>query len=344
MLAQQLPRAARHVDIVLLTERHRPAPELDLPIVALGSRRASMPGLVWLQTSVWRWLRSFDGIFHGPFYAVPFASPVPTVVTLHDLSFEIGEIDLPPLKRVLWQRFARHAARTSRIVLTDAEVVVADIEALYRVERDRIMLAPPAPDPVFDPTAATRGRALAAAAGVPARFVAALGGTARRQPYVAIAAFVAARDSLSLGPDDLGLVVVGGGAADASAAAVPGVVQLDAVADDEWSAILAAAEVFLYATRYEGFGMPAVEAMASETPMVAAKVGALPEVVGDAAVWADRADRDALAEALARALDAPDLRRRCCELGRARLAVLPSWDDSAASLVTAYERAARAVD
>lgn len=336
MLSQQLPRAAQHVDFVLLTERKRPVPELDLPTVALGAPWAA-PALLWLQSSVWRWLRSFDGIFHGSFYAVPFRCPVPTVVTLHDLSFEIGEIEMSPLKRVAWQRFARHAARSSPVVLTTSEFVVAELEALYGVDRSRVVLTPPASDPVFSPTAAAHGATLAANRGLPPRFVATLGGTARRQPEVAIGAFLAARNALGLSQDELGLAVVG----PEWSSPAGGVVHFGAATDEEWAAILAAAELFLYATRYEGYGMPAVEAIASSTPVVAAKVGALPEVLGDAAIWADRSDVDALAEALRLGLSSVELRRTVRDLGRSRLAILPSWDDSASSLVSAYELTAR---
>jgi glycosyltransferase involved in cell wall biosynthesis len=69
--------------------------------------------------------------------------------------------------------------------------------------------------------------------------------------------------------------------------------------------------VFAYPSLYEGFGIPPIEAMACGTPVVASTAGALPEVLGDAALLVDPYDEDALAEALqAAAEDHGDLRQR----------------------------------
>jgi glycosyltransferase involved in cell wall biosynthesis len=72
--------------------------------------------------------------------------------------------------------------------------------------------------------------------------------------------------------------------------------------------------VFAYPSLYEGFGIPPLEAMASGTPVVASTAGALPEVLGDAALLVPPQDTDALAQALeAAAQDSGELRRRGLE-------------------------------
>jgi glycosyltransferase involved in cell wall biosynthesis len=112
--------------------------------------------------------------------------------------------------------------------------------------------------------------------------------------------------------------------------------------DAELAALFASAEVACIPSLYEGFSLPAVEAMASGTPIVASKVGALPEVVGTDGACAELvppADVEALTHALGDLLDSPDKRRALGEAGRARAVSVFSWEAVAAQTVHVYERA-----
>jgi glycosyltransferase involved in cell wall biosynthesis len=109
------------------------------------------------------------------------------------------------------------------------------------------------------------------------------------------------------------------------------------VGDDDLPALYAAARVFAYPSLYEGFGIPPLEAMACGTPVVASTAGALPEVLGDAALLVDPFDEDALAEALqAAADDRGELSKR----GLARAARY-TWQKAAAETWQVYEAATR---
>src|SRR4051812_33148136 len=81
-----IDRLAAEVDIVLLTDARGAAIERDLEQVALRPPSRA-PETVWLHWNVRRWLRNFDGIFHGTFNQLPVGAAVPAVVTIHDLSF-----------------------------------------------------------------------------------------------------------------------------------------------------------------------------------------------------------------------------------------------------------------
>ncbi|OBH12486.1 glycosyltransferase family 4 protein [Mycobacterium sp. E1747] len=114
------------------------------------------------------------------------------------------------------------------------------------------------------------------------------------------------------------------------------------LSDAELAALFASAEVACIPSLYEGFSLPAVEAMASGTPIVASRVGALPEVLGTDGACADLvppADIDALTRALGDLLDSPEKRRSLGTAGRTRAVNVFSWEAVAAQTVRVYERA-----
>ncbi|WP_441963153.1 glycosyltransferase family 4 protein [Mycolicibacterium houstonense] len=114
------------------------------------------------------------------------------------------------------------------------------------------------------------------------------------------------------------------------------------LSDEELAALLASAEVACIPSLYEGFSLPAVEAMASGTPIVASRAGALPEVVGDDGACARLvrpADVDELTAVLGEVLDSPLERRRLGAAGRQRALDVFSWESVAAQTVSVYERA-----
>ncbi|MDV3123752.1 glycosyltransferase family 4 protein [Mycobacterium sp. 21AC1] len=112
--------------------------------------------------------------------------------------------------------------------------------------------------------------------------------------------------------------------------------------DEDLAALLASAEVACIPSLYEGFSLPAVEAMASGTPIVASRAGALPEVVGNdghCARLVRPADVDELTSVLGELLDSPLERRRLGTAGRQRALDVFSWESVAAQTVSVYEMA-----
>ncbi|WP_425002932.1 glycosyltransferase family 4 protein [Mycolicibacterium sp. S3B2] len=118
------------------------------------------------------------------------------------------------------------------------------------------------------------------------------------------------------------------------------------LSDAELAELLASAEVACIPSLYEGFSLPAVEAMASGTPIVASRAGALPEVVGpdgECARLVTPADVDELTRVLGELLDSPLELRRLGDNGRRRALDVFSWESVAAQTVSVYERACRRV-
>lgn len=326
-LANVVSRVPEAVDLHLLTDARYPALAGDRPQHPLET---PWPGhaSVWLQWSAPRWLREFGGVFHCPFYGLPFRQPVPMVVTIHDLTFEDHPEWFPRGRAATFRLQARHAARTARIVLTVSEHVAGQLTERYAVPPDRLRVAPPGVDEVFgttpDPSWVRRRF------GLRDDYIVALGGGPRRNLPIAIDAWqLLTRSS----PADL--VVVG----TARPPDLPGLKAVGRVDDAAWAALLRGARLLLYPTADEGFGMPALEAIASGTPVVCARRGALPEVLGEAAAWADALTPEALATAADPVMSTASVHDRLVSAGLERARAAPGWDATAAAHVEAWTAA-----
>jgi glycosyltransferase involved in cell wall biosynthesis len=111
------------------------------------------------------------------------------------------------------------------------------------------------------------------------------------------------------------------------------------ISDDDLAALVARTEVAVVPSLYEGFSLPAVEHMASGTPLVASRTGALPEVVGDAAMLVSPGDPEELAAALRRLQDSPAERERLSAAAVERVQERFAWSAVAKATVAEYQRA-----
>jgi glycosyltransferase involved in cell wall biosynthesis len=321
-----LPHLASGAEVVVLTDARRAPPELpgfggEIASLSVPRRWHEAP---WLHVAVARWLRGFDGVFHGTFNQVPLVSGCPAVVTVHDLSFEHHPEDFGTADRRWFQLQARVAVHRARRVLTPTDAVRRELLATYGLDGARVVVVPNPVDPVFRPGGDRPP-------GLPDRYVVAVGGAPRRGLGVAVAAW---RASGAAG-DGVGLVVVGREVPPA----VPGVVGLGAVADDVWAGLLAGAEALCYPTRLEGFGLPALEAAACGTPVVCAPLPALKEVLGDAAEWCAGTDVVSVAAGLRRVLGEPGRHAELVGMGLARAAAAPGPAQVGALTLDAYRSA-----
>jgi glycosyltransferase involved in cell wall biosynthesis len=222
--------------------------------------------------------------------------------------------------------------------------VAAEVVDVFGADPDRVVAVPNgAPTPVAPHDLATAAAVGRAAAGAD-RYVLALG---TLEPRKDLPTLVRAFDQVADDDPGLRLVLAGpdGWGAEQVTAAVAGARHGDRVRRLGWvddrtrQGLLAAADVVAYTSIYEGFGLPPLEALASGTPVVATRAGALPEVLGDAPAWAEPGDPASVAAALRSVLDDPDRATAIVEAGRARVAAY-SWDRTAAGIVELYRRAA----
>ncbi len=336
-LAGMLPHLATRAEVTVLTDRRRPAPPAPgcsvVPLAGLGP----LPETAWLQGSAGAWMRGrSDLVFHGTFNALPLVSAARSVVSIYDLSWEHHPEDLGRGKRALFAAQARWAARHADVVVTVSQYTARALADTYGVHPDRLCVVPIAVPAGFSPARRDEAGPVLARLGVHGPYVVAVGGARRRGLAVAVQAW---RDATAgLGRDRPQLVVVGREAPPDGAG--PGVVHAGALDDLDWARVLAGAEVFVYPTRFEGFGMPALEAAASGTPVVCAPVASLPEVLGPAAEWASAPTAGAMAAVLGPLMGDPGRRRQLAQAGLERAAAVPGWEAIASDTVGAYERAA----
>ena len=246
-------------------------------------------------------------------HALPLAYGGRTIVTVHDLSFEEPDSAMGLVDRLTFRAVVPRAVRGANHVLAVSERTKRDIVSRYGVPESKVTVTPNGVDPAFSPGSGSRGYVL---------FVGAI--HARKDPESALEA-----------ADAVGLpLVVAGPEKDADLARRlrdRGADLRGYVSKDELAELYRGAAALVLPSRFEGFGLPVLEAMASGTPVVAAPEPALREVADGAAVYAEDGDFGAAAR---RALEEHD---RLAAAGIER-AGLFSWAETARRTVEAYRR------
>jgi glycosyltransferase involved in cell wall biosynthesis len=245
-------------------------------------------------------------------HALPRSCPCPAVVTVHDLSFERDPSVMGLRHRLTFRVVVPHAVHHAARVLEVSERTKQDLVELYGVDPSRVVVTPHGVDPAFSP-----------GVGGSDPYLLFVGAVQRRKNPLA-----AAEAAAELG---LRLVVVGPSRDPSLVHALTrrGADVRGYVPKGELVELYRGAAALVLPSRYEGFGLPVIEAMASGTPVVAAPDAALREIAGDAAMFAEPDDfADGIRRALADrdTLVAAGLRR----------AALYSWDETARRTIAVY--------
>ena len=259
------------------------------------------------------------------FYVVPPKYRGRSVVTVHDISFERMPWVMGRRDRMLFRRFVPASAKRADRVLAGSEHTKHDLIDLYGISEEKIVVTPYGVDPAFHPNGSAPERS---------PYVLFMGGIQpRKDPLAAI-------EALALLDGDLSLVVVGaeksGGEEVRRAVKRLGLEQrvdfAGHVDHDDLAALYRGAACLVFPSRYEGFGLPVLEAMASGTPVVAARASAVPEVAGDAAILVEPGDPEAIADGVRRALAD---RQRLVAAGLERVKLF-SWSETARRTLAVY--------
>jgi glycosyltransferase involved in cell wall biosynthesis len=306
-LLRRLPEAAAGTLRFAAVTRHPELVPEGVEPVMLNARSQELR-MAWTLPRLLRRLQPSLAHFQ---HSLPLACPCPAVVTIHDLSFERDSRVMNRRDRLVFRTVVPRSVRRAARVFAVSGRTSRDLIELYATPPEKIVVTPNAVDPVFSPGGERDGYLL---------FVGAI--QERKNP---LAAADAAREV------DLPLIVAGPEKEPALArelerrgAELRGYVDKPQLAD-----LYRGAVCLVLPSRYEGFGLPVLEAMACGTPVVATNDAALREVGGDAAVYAGA---DGLAEAIRRALAEREDRSRA-GIARARLF---SWEETARRTVAAY--------
>lgn len=276
----------------------------------------------------------FD-VFHGPDFVVP-PSRRPRVVTIHDLSFFVApQYAEPSLVRYLCAAVPRSLDAAS-IVITVSASVAAEVGQAFPAAREKLVAVPNGvrlPSVDLPRAAGQRPEILTV-------------GTI--EPRKNLPGLIDAMRSVRLSHPDARLTIAGRVGwrageilARIHAAQATGLVRFVQAPDDvTLDELYAGATLAVFPSFYEGFGLPVLEAMGRGVPVVASDIAALRETGGDAAVYADPSDPDAIAGAIVARLNDRDARDRASRMGLSR-AVAFSWRETARRTLRAYDLALR---
>ncbi len=265
-------------------------------------------------------------LLHLPQMSAPIITPVPTIVTIHDIiPLVLKEYRASRSMQIYLALMAR-TARNVRAIITPSRASAADIQRVLGVEADRIKVIPEAasPDLVPDETGATAG-IVRERFGIEGQYLFNIGGfDVRKNVPLLVEAFA---DALPHLPPDMSLVIAGQPHTDNPLMFPPvepvirkrGVERrvhlIGRISNDDRRSLFQAATACVTPSIYEGFGLTPLEAMACGRPVIAANSSSFPEVIGDAGMLVPL-ERDQFAQAMIRLAGSPDLQR---DLGAAGL-------------------------
>jgi glycosyltransferase involved in cell wall biosynthesis len=281
-------------------------------------------------------------VFHGTNYCVPLLAPCPTVVTIHDLSLLAQAATHEARNVARGRRRLPIMARRATMIIAPSDWTRREIVSRLGLRAERIRVIPEAARASMRPRPAAECRGVLDKHGL-------------RRPYLLYVGTIEPRKNLLTllrAYDDLlratahrpQLALCGGrGWLDEEVFQLVARLRLQEmvrftgyVDDTDLPALYSAAEVFIYPSLYEGFGLPPLEAMACGAPVITSDAASLPEVVGEAGLMTPPRDARALTQALAGLLDDAALRQHFSRAGLEQAARF-SWERTADQTQAVYD-------
>ena len=340
--------------------RHLPEADAEIRFTAfLGERRYSGPAGLYLRFSrlpthhpmarifweqliqPWALREAGVDLVHAMALVGPVASRRPLVVTIHDLSFLAFPQNFQRLKRLYLQVFTRLSVQRARRVIAISENTKRDVVQQYGISPAKVDMIHYGLDSIFRVQAPEEVAGFRARQGLPPHFILFVG---TLEPRKNIVRLVEAYARMPKGRPPLVLVGGKGWLYDEIYARVEALDLVDEVhfvgyvPATELPQWYNAADLFVYPSLYEGFGLPPLEAMACGTPVVTSGISSLPEVVGQAGLLVDPGDTDGLSAAMTRVTGDRNLQREMRTAGLAQAETF-SWKKAARRTIDCYRHA-----
>jgi glycosyltransferase involved in cell wall biosynthesis len=342
-LLRHLPEADPEIEytVFLNERRYRGAPGIRLCVSRLPADRPPVR-ILWEQVLQPRALhRAKVDLLHHPAFVGPLASACPFVITVHDLSYLFFPQGFRALNQRYLQIFTRLSVRRARRVIAVSESTKRDLVQQYGLSPGKVDVVYNGVDTAYRPLPANKVAAFRSGEGLPQRFILFVGTLEPRKNVVRL---VEAYASLPKGRPPLMLVGGKGWLYDeiyarVEALGLAGEVRFVGYVPAEvlpwW---YNAADLFVYPSLYEGFGLPPLEAMACGTAVISSTASSLPEVVGQAGLTIDPTDSEALATAMEQVLADREMQEDMETAGLVQAQKF-SWEQTARQTVESYRHA-----
>lgn len=314
------------------------------PLVVPPPARHPLLWYLWFEWAVPRVLRKQQAdVFLSPDGYCSLRTPVPTVMITHDIAHVHYPEQIPGLVRRYYNYFVPRYLRRAERVLTVSEAVRQDIHTYYGIPLEKMTVAHNGLRGQFAPLPETEQAAVRQkyADGQPYFFY--LGAIHPRKNLVRL---IRAFDLFKKEIDSPVQLLIGGRmawqagpvqAAWQAARHQSAIHFLGYLDDREVERVLGAALGLTYVSLFEGFGLPILEAMHAEVPVITSNSSSMPEVAGDAALLVDPEDEKAIAAAMLYVWREPDFRQRLIAAGREQRTRF-SWNRTAHLVSTALDQ------
>ncbi len=341
-LAQAIvPELADGEQLLLLRDPSRPSRWLLPP---------ESEKVMWLNTAVspfslsQQWqipcrLKQFDiTVYHSPYYLMPYRLPCPIILTLYDLIPQKYPEYVSARARLIFRLTTKLAMRNNTRVIAISEATRQDVMAAYHVPPEKITAVPLAPDPHFHPQSAAEIERIRQKHSLPEAYALYLGSN---KPHKNLERLVQAWAMVTRETPHT-LVIAGAWdgrypqAKELAAQKQTSDIRfLEPVDEADLPALYSGAQLFVFPSLYEGFGLPVIEAMACGTAVTCAHTSGLPEVGGDAALYFDPLNIADMARQINRLLTDAPLWEELAAKGLAQSQKF-SWQTTAAATLQIY--------
>jgi glycosyltransferase involved in cell wall biosynthesis len=323
-------------------------PYLVEPVAAIAARKENIEKVVWEQlTGPAAARKAGVNIFHVPYFAPPLLPRTPTIVTIHD----VIPLRLPAYQRDVkvkaYMSLVARAAHSATLIITVSQHAKQDIMNVLKLPAERIRVTYEAAGKQYKPItdlgylAQVRGRY-----GIGTRYILYLGGLDQRKNVPQLVRAFAYLYK-QLGDQQLQLLIAGNPDKQngplfpdprpiATELGVSSQIIYRYIEEEDKPAVYSGAELFVFPSLYEGFGLTPLEAMSCGVPVVCSNRTSLPEVVGDAALLINPQETQELVQAMRRVLTDDELRASLRRRSLERAAQF-SWRKTAQQTLLAYE-------